>query len=295
VEGAPPSNPDTLTPDEVRRIVGVLSEVAAHPGDGRERKCLLMDRVGGLLGADRWIWLVSRYDAPGENMMGVSFLHRGYSEREIALFMESAADPAAPIPEHPRLAALCRDGKHFTRRRHELVDDDEWYACEHYRRYRKPLGLNEFLYSIRPLDGDMLSGVGFHRLAGRPAFSDRDSLMAHVLFAAAEALHTMDLPDCGDADILKLPPRVRTTFGLLIEGLPRKRIAEHLGVSPNTIAEYSSRVYKHFGVGGQRELMLRFRNADGQHRAPSRDGRVRRSDADADGRGSPSEGGLRGG
>jgi DNA-binding NarL/FixJ family response regulator len=60
-------------------------------------------------------------------------------------------------------------------------------------------------------------------------------------------------------------PRVRTTFGLLIEGLPRKRIAQYLGVSPKTVAEYASRVYRHFGVAAQRELMLRFRNGDGQH------------------------------
>lgn len=230
--------------------------------DGRIRKQMLVDRVAELVDADRWIWLVSRYSQTGEEMMAVSLLHRGYNDRDLALFMESATDPTAPVPEHPRLAELCRQGNHFTRRRHELVDDDAWYASRHYARYREALGLNEFLYTIRPMPGALLSGVGFHRKLGRPAFTEADARVVHALFSAADALHLMDLHEAGDRDVLDLPPRVRTTFGLLIEGFPRKKIAQHLGVSPNTVAEYASRVYRHFGVAGQRELMLRFRGAD---------------------------------
>jgi DNA-binding CsgD family transcriptional regulator len=254
-----------LTASEVRDVVRILAETASLNTDGRARKQALADRVAALIEADRWIWLVSRYSQTGEEMMAVSLLHRGYNERDLALFMESATNPDAPVPEHPRIAALCREGNHFTRRRHELVDDDTWYASRHHQLYRKPLGLNEYLYSIRPMDNALLSGLGFHRNQGRPAFSERHSLMVHILFSAADALHLMDIPDTGVNNVLDLPPRVRTTFGLLIEGFPRKKIAQHLGVSPNTVAEYASRVYRHFGVAGQRELMLRFRNGDGHH------------------------------
>lgn len=258
---------ESLTQVEVRDVVGILSEVAACPGDGRVRKSLLMNRVAELIGADRWIWVVSRYEPSGA-VMALSFLQNGFSERDIALVMESASDTNTPLLEHEKLFALCQQGSHFTRLRHELVPDDAWYSSVQYSMYRAPMGVNEFLYSIRPLDGGLLSGVGFHREAGRPAFTQRQSLLVHIIFTSAAALHTMDLPEANGADILDLPPRVRTTFGLLVEGFPRQKIATFLGVSPYTVAEYSSRVYKHFAVTGQRELMRRFRTGDGRHREP---------------------------
>lgn len=253
----------TLSSFDIELVVRALSEAAALDGDPRSRKQALADRVATLVEADRWIWLVSRYRDTDAQMMCVSILHRGYSERDLALFMESASDPTAPVLDHPQIAALCREGRHFTRRRHELVPNDgEWRTSRHYQLYRQPMGLDEYLYTIRPLPNGLLSGVGFHRNNGKPAFDDRQALLVHTLFSAVDALHTMDLPDQRLSDVLDLPPRVRTTFGLLIEGYPRKRIARHLGVSPNTVAEYASRVYRHFGVKGQRELMLRFRAGD---------------------------------
>lgn len=266
LEGPNTQSHASLTTDEVKAVVRILSEVSASRGDGRERKELLMNLVADLLGADRWIWVVSRYEDNAE-IMCLSFLQRGYSEREVAMIIESASDTAAPVVDHPPIVRLCAQGEHFTRRRHELVSDAEWYSNDHYKRYREPMGVDEYIYSIRPLEGGMLSGVGFHRNTGRPAFDERHSLIAHIIFTSADALHTMDLPDSNGSDVLDLPPRVRTTFGLLTEGMSRKQIANHLGVSPNTIAEYSSRIYKHFRVSGQRELMLRFRSGDGRHRA----------------------------
>lgn len=260
----------TLSSSDIQLVLRALSEAAALDADPRARKQALADRIAELVEADRWIWLVSRYRESDAQMMCVSILHRGYDERELALFMESASDPTAPVIDHPQIAALCAQGQHFTRRRHELVPDDgEWRTSRHYELYRQPMGLDEYLYSIRPMPNGLLSGVGFHRNNGKPAFDDRQALLAHTVFSAADALHLMDLPDQRLSDVLELPPRVRTTFGLLIEGYPRKRIARHLGVSPNTVAEYASRVYRHFGVTGQRELMLRFRGSDQSYPADS--------------------------
>jgi DNA-binding CsgD family transcriptional regulator len=252
----------SLSSSDIHLVVRTLSEAAALDGDARVRKYALADRVAQVVEADRWLWLVSRYRESDDQMMYVSLLHRGYDERDLAMFLESVANTSAPVLDHPQIVALCRKGHHFTRRRHELIPDAEWRTSRHYHVYRQPMGLDEYLYSIRPMSEGLLSGIGFHRNMGRPAFDDRHALLAHTIFSAADALHLMDLPDQRLSDVLDLPPRVRTTFGLLVEGLPRKKIARHLGVSPNTVAEYASRVYRHFGVAGQRELMLLFRNGD---------------------------------
>lgn len=254
-----------LSGSDVTALLRILSEVVALSGDTRLRKQVLADHTARLIGADRWVWVVSRYRAVGNEMMAISFLHRGYSEREVVMLMESTSDPSAATVEQSRMAALCREGRHFTRRRHELIPDQAWYASRQYDLYHRPMGLNEYLTSVRPMADGLLSGIEFHRNHDRPAFTEHHCLIVHALFSAGDTLHLMDLPDSGASDILDLPPRVRTTFGLLLEGFPRKKIAQHLGVSPNTVAEYASRVYRHFGVAGQRELMLRFRNGESHH------------------------------
>lgn len=248
-------------PEVLRQVVAILGEVTATAGEPHERKAALMHQVAQRISADRWIWLVARFMDDGV-MMSISFMQHGHSEREVALFMESAAETNSPLIEHMPMVELLRQQTHITRRRHELVPDEAWFESNSYKLYRKPMGLNEFVYSLRKLPDSLFSGVGFHRNDGRAAFTEDQAALVHALFSSADALHTMDLPDTNGADIMDLPPRVRTTFGLLLEGFSRKQIAEHLGVSPNTVAEYSSRVYKHFRVRGQRELMGRFRNGD---------------------------------
>lgn len=68
--------------------------------------------------------------------------------------------------------------------------------------------------------------------------------------------------DSGEA-VPELSPRLRTVFGLLLEGWTRKQMAEHLGLSVNTIAEYTKAVYRHFDVNGQKPLIRRFRVGNG--------------------------------
>lgn len=266
--GPKPTEAVSRWPDLFRQVAAILGEVTATPGEPHERKAALMHQVAERIGADRWIWLVTRFTDDGV-MMSLSFMQHGHSEREVALLMESAAETNPPLIEHKPMIELLRQQTHITRRRHELVPDEAWYESTSYRLYRKPMGLNEFVYSLRKLPNSLFSGVGFHRNDGRAAFTEDQAALVHALFASADALHTMDLPDTNGADIMDLPPRVRTTFGLLLEGFSRKQIAEHLGVSPNTVAEYSSRVYKHFRVRGQRELMGRFRNGDMRTNAKS--------------------------
>jgi DNA-binding CsgD family transcriptional regulator len=53
----------------------------------------------------------------------------------------------------------------------------------------------------------------------------------------------------------KLSPRERQTFDLLIQGLPDKDIAIHLGISRHTVNQYSKSVYARFRVHSRSALM----------------------------------------
>ena len=79
-------------------------------------------------------------------------------------------------------------------------------------------------------------------------------------------LHFKAFPDKLSQETTNLYPRHRTVLNCLCEGWSRKKIADHLGLSPNTIHGYSKVVFKHFGVHSQAELMARFSKGDGGDR-----------------------------
>ena len=47
-------------------------------------------------------------------------------------------------------------------------------------------------------------------------------------------------------------------LNLLLDGLGRKKIAQHLEITENTVAGYVKDIYNHFGVRSQPELMQKF-------------------------------------
>ena len=61
-------------------------------------------------------------------------------------------------------------------------------------------------------------------------------------------------------NVPELFPKQRIVLNLLLDGLDRKSIASHMGISKNTVAAYAREVYRHFGVHSQPQLIRRFFN-----------------------------------
>ncbi|MFI4896760.1 MAG: helix-turn-helix transcriptional regulator [Phycisphaerales bacterium JB059] len=234
-------------------------------GDVGAKKRYLMDGLAKLVDADAWIWVVSRYADPTDPPTCVSFMQRGFDEKGVGLIMEATQDPEHLPPENEPLMReiIAAGGNHITRVRQDMVSDDGWYDSSHFKIYRKPLDIDEFIYSVFPLTDGMFSAVGLHRRVGRPAFDARERKLAHIVVSEVEWLHRAGVPDDPGDGVSELSPRLRTVFGLLLEGWTRKQMAEHLGLSVNTIAEYTKAIYRHFEVKGQKPLIQRFRVGNG--------------------------------
>lgn len=52
-----------------------------------------------------------------------------------------------------------------------------------------------------------------------------------------------------------LSPRLKEVAALLLEGLPRKVMAQRLGISPRTVDEHVQRLYVKFHVDGRIALL----------------------------------------
>jgi DNA-binding CsgD family transcriptional regulator len=252
-----------LSEKDVRAIVRLLGEVVGSTDEPIVRKKHLMTGLATLVGADGWLWSVTR--VRDHRPICCALLHGGLTDKQLTAWAESTQTIDPPLPEHKECEEIARNQYHATRTREQIVADGEWYANATVQRYRLDVGIDDFLYSLYPLgEPYFVSAIGLYRHAGRPRFSRRDRRIAHIVLSEIPWLHRAGLPEDEGRTVPQLPPRLRTVFVMLFEGHDRKRIAHLLGISQHTAKDYISEVYRHFGVSSQVELIRRFALGDGK-------------------------------
>jgi len=256
--------PDAALPfDDVIAMVRLLGDVAAINGSLPARKRALMEGLAEVIDADAWMWTVSRVHAQTNTATSLGLLHGGFSDKQVLAAIESSQQTDPPLPEHQPIIALLQRGRHFTRTRAQLVDDQTWYASEANQRFRFDNDIDDFLYSLYPCPNGVLSGVGFHRWRDRPRFSDHQRRIVHIVLANVPGIHCAGVPGHEGLAINQLTPRLRTVLMLLLEGRNRDDIARNLSISTHTSKDHISAIYRHFGVSGQVELLHHFQAGDG--------------------------------
>lgn len=247
---------------DVRAMVRLLGEVAALPGDHLAKKRFLMGGLCDLIGADSWGWTFVYDFSPGEVPKYAAFLHGGFTEEKFAKFLEAT--------EHPDVAALnaamTREYEqkhiHLTRLREEIDVNNFFPKSDAYPLWCAA-NIDAVIMSVRPVSNGRQTCIGIFRSVGRPKFTHRESRIAHIILSEVPWLHEAGWPGEDTATVPKLSPRQRITLNLLLEGQSRKEIADHLGISINTVAGYAKDVYRHFHVQSHAELMRHFFHGDG--------------------------------
>ncbi len=252
-----------ITGSDLNALIRLLGEVAGLSTPLADRKRVLMDRLSELLDADGWIWTTSTGFSPGEVPAAVACSYGGFSDRQFGLLLEASQDADCPIPENEVMIADILQNGHITRTRSDWINDEQLHAHPSWKLYRKPAGTDHYLFSLWPIAGGCVSGIGLHRAPGRPDFTARERRMIHLVASNIDWLHIADLPENAPARVAVLSPRLRTVFAYLLQGWNRKRIADQLGLSANTIAGYQKDIYRRFEVNSQAELLSGFIMGDG--------------------------------
>jgi DNA-binding CsgD family transcriptional regulator len=145
-----------------------------------------------------------------------------------------------------------------TLRRVQIAPDREFYSSPTQAVFSHPFGLDDFLYSERPIaHGSGTLNLNSHRAAGDRRFTPRD---ARLLALAHDELARLVGPVLSDGrdPLTGLPPRLRQTLDCLLDGDGEKQAALRLGVSPHTVHTYTVALYRRFGAGSRAELLTRF-------------------------------------
>jgi len=256
---------EALIPEsEVSEIVRLLSKIASMSGTLADRKRELMWGLQRLVDADGWLWSATQVIPEQDTPMSVGVIYDGLTEGEFTGWVEASQLASDCPPEDIGLTKLFLEGKHYTRTRQQLVSDKVWYNHPTVKRYRLDRGIDHFLYSVYPLGPTHCSAIGFFRRVKRKPFTELQRRVCHIITHEVEWMHLATFPEHKGEAVPDMTPRLRTVLVFLLSGKKRDEIAKLLHISPQTAKEHISRVYKHFGVPGQVELMHHFQAGTGE-------------------------------
>ncbi len=245
-------------------MIHLLGRVAALEGSHHAKKRMLMDGLCEIVGADGWLWTMTRIDPKKEEPISLGIMHGGLSDKQVVGWIQMNHHRSHRPPDHPAFVAEVKKGRHFTRSRDQLVSDDVWYSHETVQRFRIAQGIDHSMHSIFPLDEPgVFSGVGLYRFVGNPAFSSRDRRLTHIVLSEVDWLHHADFPANRGPGVEQLSHRQREVLLLLLEGRSRPDIARLLGISTHTVNDHTKAIYRYFDVGSQIALICRFKEGDG--------------------------------
>lgn len=243
--------------EDARAMVRLLGDTAACAGGHQEKKQFLMKGLASLIKADAWLWTLSCKANLEDDLVHVGFVHGGMGDERFAHFLKALDHPDISKVSKPFYDQLAKTQEHMTALRCELDPEGLVYQSDAQALWELA-ELDDMVLSCYPLDENSLSALGFYRKPRAEPFTQRDKMIAHVVLSEVSWLHMSGWPEDRGAKVPHLTPKLRLVLNLLIEGMGRKQIADHLDISPHTLSGYVKEVYKHFGVGSQPELMRKF-------------------------------------
>ncbi len=254
----------SLAERDVRAMVRLLGEVIAIPGDIRAKRRFLMDGLCELVDATSWAWCMAKFD-PDKPPSFIGFEYGGFDEERFARFIEAMNHPGHGEITHRSSVELREKRTHLTRTLRQ-IDPAMVFETSAFGAAWARADIGAIILSQRPMEGGGVSGVAVYRSVGKPQFDARETRIVHIILSEVPWLHFTAFPDQASQDITRLYPRHRTILNLLTEGWGRKQVADHLGLSINTVHGYSKVIFKHFGVHSQAELIARLTKGDGGDR-----------------------------
>ncbi|WP_193213236.1 response regulator transcription factor [Luteolibacter marinus] len=261
--------PESLPLEDVGRIVRLLGEIAVAGGTMAEKRTSLLQGLARLIDSDAWIWGVSQHSESGRQPEYACIVRGGFSDEQFTSALQANEHPDMQRLCAPIFADFAADKRPLTRRREQIIPDAVYDASE-VASIWKEAGVGPVILSFHPLNHGGASAVALYRRFGRPAFSPRESRIAHVVLLEVPWLH-FDIPGI-DTPPLRMGPRLRQVLNLLIQGASRKEIASHLGISIHTVSGYCKELYAKFKVNSHAELVSRFSHGDGGDRAQENGG-----------------------
>jgi len=246
---------DLLRVRDVRdayRLIGECRDLGNDPAPWQHR---MFDGLRELMGAPATSGGEARWRRPQAAIMPTAAFGSGFDARGRTIYSAYMRDlTPARDPVFSALQSLT--GRLVTRARRQLVSDATWYRSVAWGDYHRPARIDDRLISVFQVSDNGLSSViTVHRAPSERGSSPRELRLLNFFHGEFGPLVGRSLVSATESSLSKLPPRVRQTLACLIEGDSEKQAAARRGLSPATIHQYVTALYRHFGVRSRAQLL----------------------------------------
>jgi len=188
----------------------------------------------------------------------VQIVDVGFTPKEQAVVMEYMSK-TWPDNTGPLTAALVKlTGRHVTRTRTQMIEDRPWYTSLLYE-VRRAAGVDHDIHSMCQISANGETNyITLDRTRGERDFSPLEQRLLHMFQKEVGRLIGPVLARASEPDPMQLSPRLRQTLDCLLDGDSEKQAALRLKLSPTTIHEYVTTLYRYFQVNSRGELLACF-------------------------------------
>ena len=246
---------DLLRLQDVRdayRLIGDCRDLGSDPALWQRRMlvglCQLIGAPTGACGEGFWA-------RPVHPIQPLSFFDVGLDARGRELFMGYLREIG---PQRDAIFRALKDvpGPVLTRTRSALVSDALWYRSADFNNYRKPAGVDHCLASVCEVSHEgAIAAISLTRALGEGDFSPGEVRLLEFFHGELGRLVGRQLVSATEPSPEKLSPRLRQTLACLVEGDSEKQIAARLGLSPTTVHQYVTALYRRFAVQSRGQLL----------------------------------------
>ncbi|HEY0007397.1 MAG TPA: LuxR C-terminal-related transcriptional regulator [Tepidisphaeraceae bacterium] len=238
---------------DVAAVVRLLGALAGSTAPLTDRRRHLMSGLATLVGADVWLWAISRGMADGTP--GPLWTADGgfadTAEQTQIWGLSARTDITVAMNEFvtgPHHQTYVYDPARLSPASRRLMEESL---------QRTPL--SHLLFSVYPMGDGVASGIGLHRRKNRPPYTPREAKIVHLVISQIDWLHRAgtDVP-ANTPSIQHLSPRQREVLIYLLYGEGRKQIAQRMTLSEHTINDHVKALHKHFHVNSSGELLAKF-------------------------------------
>lgn len=244
---------DTLRVGDVHgahRLIGECRDLGSDPALWQPR---MMQGLSRLFGDAPATGGEGRVDASGA-IAPLTYFDHGFDAADHRTYLGYMQN-GGPMLD-PFVRALHRTrGNLVARTRKDVVSDAVYRRASVVERYLRPGRVHHRLASILATTDDTVCLLHLHRAPGERDFSSRERTLLEYVHRELGPLVGRALVSATEASPVTLPRRLRQTLACLVEGDSEKQVAAHLGVSPATVHQYVTALYRRFGVNSRGQLL----------------------------------------
>ena len=250
-----------LSEQDIRAIVRLLGEVAAVTTGHVDQKRYLLNGILKLLDGDVWVWaqgFAGNLDRPPA---GIQMHDEGWRDPEQRIWFYRALSEEKHVHiGQARFAAIMSNNlRLLTVLSSQLFTDEEFEASANYQLLYRHCGLRAHILSYYPVSSvGHYSGIGVHRVHGKPDFTERDRRILHLISTEIDWLHRAGVPESPAQSTEPLTQRQRQVLFFLLAGDSIKQVAAKLEISAHTVNDYVKLIHKHYNVSSRGDLLSKF-------------------------------------